>query len=451
MIVSRLAVSLVLLLAAAQAASACPSDFDPGFNGDGIAEKPVGLAGGIHDVAVTAGNQIYVAGAVGGKPAILRYSNGGSFDESFGEEGVAGLQISGEFTRLSLLANGDILAAGTALVREQPGKDVFVPATILARFDSTGQPDDDFGDDGTALVRFGDQSFPHGMIVRSDGVIVVVGQALVQGSWRATLYYFESDGDLSAALGAARALPVPVGSAIATSVVETTNNGILVAGTDITGGDGRVFLAKLDGNGALVPSYGKGGIRILASPKSVDQAWSIAKDAAGRIYVAGTVSSLARPNRSRFIVRRFLAGGARDVSYGRRGRAMTSPGGKWFTRDLEVSDEGVATLPYFRAKDGSYVLRFGSDGQRDLAFGHLGLEGILDGFLKGIEVQASGKIVVAGTLNGEPHVIRLEGGEWDGEEACVRDCGNGDVEHEEECDDGNVTNGDGCSAGCTIE
>ena len=46
---------------------------------------------------------------------------------------------------------------------------------------------------------------------------------------------------------------------------------------------------------------------------------------------------------------------------------------------------------------------------------------------------------------------RNEGGEWDGVEACVEDCGNGDVEVLEECDDGNVTNGDGCDAACLIE
>jgi len=30
-------------------------------------------------------------------------------------------------------------------------------------------------------------------------------------------------------------------------------------------------------------------------------------------------------------------------------------------------------------------------------------------------------------------------------------CGNGTVERGEQCDDGNVTNGDGCSASCTVE
>lgn len=42
------------------------------------------------------------------------------------------------------------------------------------------------------------------------------------------------------------------------------------------------------------------------------------------------------------------------------------------------------------------------------------------------------------------------GSAWDGT-TCLSNCGNGSRESHEQCDDGNITTGDGCSANCTVE
>jgi uncharacterized delta-60 repeat protein len=448
MFVSRLALSITLLLAAADYAAACPSDFDQ-FGSNGRSEMPAGLKGNGFDVAVAPSGSIYVAATVDGEPAILRYTSGGQFDASFGEEGVAGLNVEGRFDRLALLGDGSIVAAGSVQLPEANG---FVWGTVLSKFDSTGQLDESFGDDGTTLIRFGDSSTPSDMLVRSDGVIVVVGAALSGDIWKATLYFFTAGGDLSAALGAARALPLA--SAVANAVVEVANKGIVIAGTDVTGDGGTTFLVRYSGIGAIDTSFGNNGFRRIPSAKVIEEASSLDVDSNGRLYLSGTAVPPDRPRRMRVNVRRFSAGGARDDSYGRRGQARVRPGGRWTARDIDVSDDGVATVPATRSRVGSILVRFDEDGEVDRAFGHLGIEGVLTEHIEAIDVPSSGKIVAAGSFSpsvDKPIVLRFEGGEWDGTEACVEDCGNGDVERLEECDDGNVTNGDGCSAACLDE
>jgi cysteine-rich repeat protein len=111
-------------------------------------------------------------------------------------------------------------------------------------------------------------------------------------------------------------------------------------------------------------------------------------------------------------------------------------------------------VPATRNKIGSILARFGEDGLVDRAFGHLGIEGVLTEHLEAIDIPENGKIVAAGSFSSGldiPILVRFEGGEWDGVEPCVEDCGNGDVEILEECDDGNVTSGDGCSVACLVE
>lgn len=451
MILSRLVLSLSLLLAGAQGAQACPSDFD-NFGNNGRSEQPDGLNGEGHDTAVTPGGAILVAASVDGKPAVLRYESDGDFDGSFGEDGVAHLvpAVTGSFTDIALLGDGSILVAGTVNVPRTPGSQVFVPATILARFDATGQIDEDFGDEGFTLVRFGDQNWPHDLLVRSDGVIVTVGQAFNGDASQATIFFFSSSGNIAAALGGSRSLP-GFASAAANSVTEAANKALIVAGTDLTGDGGTVFLVKFTGLGAIDTSFASNGFRRVRSPDVIEDAAAVEVDANGRIYLSGTAVPPDRPRRMRDFVRRFTAGGARDGSYGARGVAKVRPGGRWVVRDMHVSDDGVATLASTRSRVGSILIRFESNGLVDRAFGHLGISGILVENLESADVLPNGKIVSGGSFENAPIVLRFEGGEWDGEEACVEDCGNGDLEIMEECDDGNVTNGDGCSAACLEE
>jgi uncharacterized delta-60 repeat protein len=451
MTIQLFVLSLSLLLAAAPAAADCPSDLDQ-FGSNGRSERPEGLRGAGHDVVVTAGGAILVAGSVDGEPAVLRYTNGGSFDGTFGAEGVASIDADGYFDRLAVLGDGSILVSGVVHVPPGSGEGEPTPATVLAKFTSTGEIVESFGsNDGFTLVRFGDGSTPHDMLVRGDGNIVVVGQSRQNDVWRATVFFFGPNGSLSAQLGSARALP-GLPSAVATAVTLLENNAILIVGYDTSGDGGRVFLARMTGLGALDTNYGKGGIRILASPKVIDEAWGVERDADGRVYVSGTATSINRPRRTRLVVRRFLANGTRDTSYGRRGKAVAVPGGKWSTRDFDVSDDGVVTTTSFRSQIGTNIARFTEDGVLDRAFGHLGIENILDVRLAGMDIPDSGKIVAAGADDLErPLVMRFEGGEWDGEAPCVADCGDGEIGPGEECDDSNTDNGDGCSVACLNE
>jgi uncharacterized delta-60 repeat protein len=416
--------SFTALLAGAAPALACPADLDAGFAGGGIATS---LApGSAYDVEVDGEGRILTAGFAGTQPSVTRFLPDGAIDESFGEGGIARLDGVGALYSVVPLPDGTIVAAGDVIAGDGPSQ----IGSIVARFLESGELDTGFGTGGVTITLPGPTTFVRDLLVRSDGVIVVIGQ--VTGSafgWQPLALFYTSEGVLDEAKGPPSSDGiVTVGAfdefAVATSAVEVDDRAIVFSGilADLSRGDG--FLVKLTSDGLPDAGFGRAGQRIYRSPRKYEEGWRIARDDEGRLYVSGDMTGTAHLSHTRLFVRRVLPDGRRDGTYGRDGRAVLRFRRELAPRGLAVTGSGEAVVPaWFVYGSGSIVARLTPAGERDASFGRNGVARFRLGDdqteLHQVAVQDDGRILASGRADTAPLVLRLEGGA--GDESCSAD------------------------------
>ena len=114
---------------------------------------------------------------------LVRYSNNGNVDTSFGKRGgvitgFAPVKTLASAYALVLQTNGDIVAAGSAGQPSGAQGDDFA----LARYSSSGVIDPTFGSSGKVTTAFGTNAAAiYGLAVQSDGKIVAAGLSLQSG------------------------------------------------------------------------------------------------------------------------------------------------------------------------------------------------------------------------------------------------------------------------------
>jgi uncharacterized delta-60 repeat protein len=461
--------TVLAFAASIQSALACPSDPDATFGTAGVADSLYPDRNVTFTVPfVQPSGDILVAGALDGRPMVARYRDDGTLDPSFGHNGVATIDIpsdEGFFRKLDVQDDGFIVAVGNA------GNFEAGTSPLLVRLDPTGKLDPAFGDRGVVVLPKvpGTHAGMLDVVVRNDGVIV--GLRWISGGLPASsVLFFDTDGRLAPAFGADGVVTLQTADSNSlVGIVALEDDSIVIGGlVDNIDDVEDTLVARLLADGTPDPSFGNAGIRITKS-RSLEEPSGIGVDSLGRILVAGSCGPAYERDSIRIFVRRYLANGTRDRSYGRHGKASIRFS-DIFTGSLVVTREGQAVVAARFASGfttenpdverGGIIARFGSDGRRDPAFGRHGVKLLKLGPATrfwAVTEQSNGSLIVTGRTDPDdgssplPLLLRLEGGVWDGEEQCVLGCGNGIISSAEECDDGNAANGDGCSAGCTIE
>ncbi|HMC09985.1 MAG TPA: hypothetical protein VKH44_01795, partial [Pirellulaceae bacterium] len=200
----------------------------------------------------------------------------------------------------------------------------------------------------------------------------------------------------------------------ATSMAITADGKIVVAGSATAGGTGADFaLTELNANGSVNTSFGTNGHVVLdIAAGQNDHINSVAIDAFGRIVVAGTTSGpTGAPDA---VVMRFNANGSVDTTFGAGGKVI-------FDFNGDVQHDSIANAVTVdasgkivvagSARIGSggsattdlAVARFNADGTVDSSFGASGeaIIGFAGGIASGnaVTIDASGRIVVAGSAS----------------------------------------------------
>lgn len=436
-----------------ESARACPSDLDPTFGIDGIANEVVlgEFEGGAVDLATTADGSVVLVGTAASHPAVLRYLPSGEIDKAFGEEGTVVLDaITGGFSAVALQADGRIVAAGYEEIGPFSSY-----RFLVARFEADGGLDDGFGTGGVVTARVG-SGFPRDVVVRGDGEIVAIGQGTPGTSdYAALAVFFTPDGVLDARFSDDGILDLApdMRPLVATSGVLVEDDAIVFVGFRTFG---PTVLVKLRADGSPDPEFGNAGRTVVRS-KAFEEAWQAGLDDAGRIYVSGQASPRFGGRAIRVYSRRFTSNGRKDPGYGTRGKATVAVRGEFAAQGLAVGGNGAAVVAgwFPGSRRGAALVRFTDSGERDLAFGRFGIERFRDfrsevGFVAAA-LDEEGRLLAAGWRDGYPLAVRYEGGAWDGVEECVVRCGNGVVGRFEQCDDGNTLGGDGCSAACQLD
>jgi len=172
---------------------------DDSFDGDGLVLTDLGTkADAARAVAIRPDGRIVVAGTADGDVALVRYTDTGEVDESFGDHGERVTDFgSDDFANgIALTGDGHILVAGHTL-----GAGLNLDFA-LARYTSEGELDTPFGTGGIVKTDFGGDDFAENLTVQPDGKIVVVGRDSSATILDMAVVRYQADGKLDTGFGA---------------------------------------------------------------------------------------------------------------------------------------------------------------------------------------------------------------------------------------------------------
>ncbi|MDC3954838.1 hypothetical protein [Polyangium jinanense] len=389
------------------APSAYAGRLDDTFGVNGMARVSFGAAddGAFFGLDV-AGDRILAAGwAAGGLGGVrfrlARLTTSGRLDPTFGGSGTLGTGFSPAISDTSFAvavghqSDGGIVAMGH--------RDKFhgESANIaLMRFEPDGSiGGSGFGTDGKSLIDLGgEESVADGLVLPNDKILVVGGR----GSQEILIARATRTGALDTTFAAPKGyVTVPVGvSAHARSVALDASGRILVAGTaDLDQGTIMVVL-RLTADGVLDPSFGGDGVIEAGRDTNRERAESVAPSADGTIVVAGDTGG----DNPDFVVRRFLADGSPDLSFGSEGRAEgPRHAGNMRAEDMVVLPGGgilvVGNSPENETIVSPVLVRYTCDGRVDTTFGVHGILRVYlgeNGVLHTVRLHPGNRVLLGG-------------------------------------------------------
>jgi uncharacterized delta-60 repeat protein len=379
-------------------------------NGSGVAIQANGEIVAVGFVAFNSG------GTVAGF-AVARFQSNGNLDPGFETGGEVITNVPGPSSDVAageaIQSNGQIVVAGTASVFGPDGSDpgVFEISEdfALTRFNSDGSLDTSFGNDGSVLTDFGGgENQAVGVTIQPDGKILVVGS--VDGDIGVARY--NPNGSLDTSFGNGGEVLVNFsGGAGAAGLVLQSNGKIVLAGTS----SDDFALARLNPNGTLDTSFGTGG-EVLTSfgADMAAGATGVALQSNGQIVVVGLIVEPVTFN-DEFAVARYTTTGALDKTFGHQGEVTTSFGKNTSAaaKAVAIQSNGeivvVGTVENANTLTSNFALvRYNTSGKLDNTFGTGGeVTSSFAGSATCVAIQSDGQIVVVGSVPGGIGVARF--------------------------------------------
>ena len=147
---------------------------DTSFSSDGLATTRFGRVNGYaNGVAVMSDGRIVVAGSADGRMAVARFTTSGKLDTGFSVDGLQTIDCSpgaDSAAAVAVLSNGSVILGGTTELSPNGLGDFAV-----VKLTRSGQLDKSFDGNGIAVADIGEDDEAIGMIVQSDGRIVLAG------------------------------------------------------------------------------------------------------------------------------------------------------------------------------------------------------------------------------------------------------------------------------------
>lgn len=292
----------------------------------------------------------------------------------------------------------------TALALQSDGKIVVVGGEWkwgVARFKADGTLDTTFGGDGIVETDNGLSSWgPSAVAIQSDGKIVVVGFAELEGACCASIARYNTNGSLDSGFDGDGMRPIPFGTGSEVRGVAVQGDGkIVVAGNDAS----DIALARFTSAGALDATFGTGGT-VTLDAGAVDRLAGVRLQSDGRIVAAGSIDNT-------FLVARFTSSGAPDATFDDDGIATVADGGYGGARALALQSDGKIVV----AGSGT-VARLTAAGALDPSFSDDGVATASLGsgiYLYGVAVMADGRILAIGETDGPDFgVVRFAADGW---------------------------------------
>ena len=325
------------------------------------------------------------------------FAAAGQLDKTFGNGGIfvapnANFSDSSA-TSLAIQSDGKIVVAGQAMTSIQ-----LQPAVI--RVNANGSLDTSFGNGGLATInlREGGQQLATGVIIQSDGKIVIgVSTGNADGAPAIELVRFNVNGSVDTSFGNAGIVALVRPGPDTTYLLQQPDGKLLLGG--------GLLMARVDAEGNLDPTFGQDGIAPLVAPAS-----AIALQSDGQIIAVtnGNPGAGSTPSDGGMV--RYNANGSLDFTFGTLGRTASIVGTT--AAALQGNGDIVAVGPiisksFVAANAVNFATGFGvagynSNGSIDTAFGLHGA--VLTGFgtatpfavPTSLAIERNGDVIVVG-------------------------------------------------------
>ncbi len=432
-------IALFAIFSANLAHGALAGDLDVTFAGTGQAFTSIGQKASAQDVALLSDGRLLAGGfaqflepgAADTDFALVRYLAEGGLDGTFGVGGVVTTHLGGGFEIVTgVLVDRDTEQTLAVGFTRHASLDFDV---AVVRYDASGALDPSFGSGGTVITDFDGPGVGND---RANAVTFLPGGAIaVAGSSEARflLATYQSDGTL------ALTVTTDVGGGGANAIARQPDGKIVLAGV----GSGGFALVRYDSDGTPDGTFGAGGRVDTGFGTGFANASSVLVQPDGKLVAAGSTNSLGSPTGIDVALARYLPDGTLDPLFGVGGTVITPfSSGTDVASDLTLQFDGKLVVA--GESDGVRLLaRYDADGALDPSFLGAGSVTIGLGVNAAVLLDRVGRIVTAGSA-GDEIVLARHLSE-------PTECGNGDPEFGEECDDGNTVDGDCCSAACRTE
>ncbi len=381
---------------------------DSSFGTAGIATTFIGSTAAVaRAVAIQRDGKILVAGHVRITVAnqddfiVARYLQDGSLDWTFGVEGIAAVNTSGNSGdaayALAIQADGKVVVAGADGMRD----------FVLVRLNSTGDLDPSFDVDGKVTTAIGDgNDEAYAIALQSDGKILAAGYATVNGLRDFAVVRYNNDGTLDTSFDTDGKAITPIGSygEQINALLIQSDGKITVAGYTETDARTDFALARYNGDGTLDSSFGTNGKIITTLSSNKEEGLALAQQSDGKLVVAG-VTDTGYDDDS--VLLRYTSNGSLDTAFGTNGIVITQGGDGYdeATAIVLQNDGKVVVAGNTAGQSSDFVLaRYNNDGKLDRVFGSGGK--ITAKFsdngnsVNDIALQSDEKILVAGSTSG---------------------------------------------------
>ncbi len=352
-------------------------ELDSTFGTAGVASVNVAAGGKTAEIArsvvVQTDGKIVIAGPVEHDPlaagdaardtdiAVVRFDTTGKLDTTFGNEGVARIDISeGKATSetaftgdtswgMGLLPGNKLVVFGSALASAERNDADYVLVGLTA----DGELDAGFGDGGKLMIE-DEQAVsdsPRNLLVQSDGKIVATGYSNIAGVVQPVLIRFDATGTLDSAFGdgGIATAKVLAGVTESYSVAQQGSNYVLAGygrGAD-SAEKVDMVVYRFTGSGEWDETFGTDGVTRIDIAREDDRARNVMVLPDGRILAVGSGKKDATNVDA--MIALFDEDGAPDTTFGTDGQIISDLGGPndaWYGVALTADKANVLIVGF---------------------------------------------------------------------------------------------------------
>ncbi|HRI21457.1 MAG TPA: delta-60 repeat domain-containing protein, partial [Panacibacter sp.] len=351
---------------------------DKTFGTEGIVISKTFNAG-CEATAIQADGKIIAAGAGGyngvGGFFLARYNTDGTLDSNFGDKG----RVITDFieTGSSRIESVAALPNGKILAAG-----FFAPSSlvdiVLLQYNANGNLDSSFGENGIVITDIAKYDYIYDMAIQPDGKIIVAGDRRKSDNDNKTSFTvrYMPDGNLDESFGDNGIALTSYNASIDITTVALQTDGKIVLGGIYHSGEDEFMLVRYQSNGVLDSTFDGNGIATLRFKDGLSEyaeLFDIAVQPDGKILATGDNN-----DGNKIVVARFKSNGEADEEFGTVD-GYTSPffeNGTSYGSTVLIQQDGKILIAgtHYNQVEGFYTLiRLKNDGTRDSTFGDNGI------------------------------------------------------------------------------